>query len=44
MRFRQVALEQAAAGERAGVEFGDLPVTLRVVVPGVQDRLAGQRA
>jgi len=38
----EVPLEQAAAGERAGVELFDLPVALRVVVAGVEDRLAGQ--
>jgi AcrR family transcriptional regulator len=35
----QVALQQAAAGQRAGVQLRDMPVALRVVVPGVQDRL-----
>jgi uncharacterized damage-inducible protein DinB len=42
VRVRQVPLEQAAAGEREGVELFELPVALRVVVAGVQDQLARQ--
>jgi len=42
VRLGQVPLEQAAAGEGAGVELLDLPVALGIVVAGVQDRLAVQ--
>ena len=42
-RIRQVALEQAAARERADVDHLDLAIALRVVISGVQDRLARQR-
>jgi predicted dehydrogenase len=43
LRIRQVALEQLAAGGHAGIQLRDVPVALGIVVPGVEDRLAGQR-
>ena len=41
MGLRCVALEQAAAGELAGVQFGDMAVALGVVVVGVDHCFAG---
>ncbi len=43
LRTRQMALEQLAAGGRAGIQLRDVPVALGIVVTGVEDRLAGQR-
>ena len=39
----ETALDQLAAGQCSAVQFGEVPVPLRIVVAGLEDDLPGER-